>query len=214
MRIIMYFCRWESYLRTKLSRMKRFCSFLLKLLGFKIDTVNIPPEAKKCVLLFAPHTSMYDFVLGRLALTAMGVRACFLIKKEVFWFPLGNLLRSLGGIPLDRKHVRNFSAFTNRLFEQNDEIALLISPEGTRTKVSNWKKGFYHIVQDAKVPLVLGYLDYRTRRGGISGTFPITGDYDKDIVEIKKHYYGMWGKHRGQFDLEDEPFVYPDWLEK
>jgi len=193
--------------------MKRFCQILLKILRFKIDTVNIPPEAKKCVLLFAPHTSMTDFVVGRMALTAMGVRTFFMIKKEVFWFPLGNLLRALGGVPLDRKHVRNFSDFTNKLFEDNDEIALLISPEGTRKKVTTWKKGFYHVVRDANVPLVLGYLDYRSRRGGLLGVQPLTGDYDTDIEEIKKHYYGMRGLHKGQFDLEDLPYAYPEWLE-
>ncbi|MCQ2286418.1 MAG: 1-acyl-sn-glycerol-3-phosphate acyltransferase [Bacteroidales bacterium] len=193
--------------------MKKFCLFVLKLMRFKIDTVNVPKEAKKCVLLFAPHTSMYDFVVGRFALTAMGVRSFFLIKKEVFWFPLGNLLRALGGIPLDRQHVRDFNKFTKELFEKNDEMALLISPEGTRKKVTNWKKGFYHIVQNTGVPLVLGYLDYRSRRGGISGVFHVTGDYEADIEEIKKNYYGMQGKHLGQFDLEDLPYVHPDWLD-
>lgn len=193
--------------------MKKFCKILLWILRFDIDTVNIPPEAKKCVLLFAPHTSMTDFVIGRFALTAMGVKTFFMIKKEVFWFPLGNLLRALGGVPLDRKHVRNFSEFTNKLFEENDEIALLIAPEGTRKKVTVWKKGFYHIAHDAGVPLVLGYLDYRSRKGGLLGVYPITGDYDADIAGIKKQYYGMYGKHRGQFDLEDLPYAHPDWIE-
>ena len=194
--------------------MKKFCLVILKLLRFKIDTVNIPVEAKKCVLLFAPHTSMSDFVIGRLALTAMGVRTFFIIKKEIFWFPLGNLLRVLGGVPIDRKRVRNFSDFTNKLFEDNDEIALLISPEGTRKKVNVWKKGFYHIVKDAGVPLVLGYLDYRSRRGGLMGVYHITGDYDTDLAEIQKYYYGMYGKHKGQFNLEDLPYAHPDWLDK
>lgn len=194
--------------------MRRINAFLLKLFGYTIDTVNIPPEAKKCVLLFAPHTSMIDFVIGRMALTAMGVKSFFLIKKEVFKFPISFILKALGGIPVDRQHVRDFSNYTSKLFHENEEIALLISPEGTRKKNPNWKRGFYHIVQDNNLPLVLGYLDYRTKRGGISGVFQVTGDYDRDIVEIKKNYYGMRGRHVGCFDLEDLPYVYPEWLKE
>ena len=69
--------------------MKKINSFLLRLLRYKIDAVNIPSEAKKCVLLFAPHTSMLDFVIGKMALNVMGVKTLFLIKSEVFWWPLG-----------------------------------------------------------------------------------------------------------------------------
>lgn len=192
--------------------MRKINAFLLKLFGYRIDTVNIPPETKKCVLLFAPHTSMLDFVVGRMSLSAMGVKTFFLIKKEIFKFPLSIILKALGGLPLDRKHVRDFSSFTTKLFQENEEIALLISPEGTRKKNPNWKHGFYHIVQDNHLPLVLGYLDYRTRRGGLLGVFHVTGDYDLDIVEIKKNYYGMRGRHAGCFDLEDLPYAHPEWL--
>lgn len=187
--------------------------FLLKLLRFKIDTENIPPEVKKCVLLFAPHTSMTDFIIGKMALTAMGVKTIFLIKKEAFWFPLGNILRALGGMPVDRQHVKRFPLFAAEVISQQEEVAFLIAPEGTR-KRSNWKKGFYFIAQHANVPVALGYLDYKARRGGIGKMFYITGDYDADIQEIRKYYYGMRGLHKGQFDLENEPYAHEEWLNK
>lgn len=194
--------------------MKTINRLLLHSFGYKIDTVNIPPEAKKCVLLFAPHTSMTDFLIGRMSLSAMGVKTVFLIKKEAFWFPLGNILRALGGLPIDRKHVRNFTQYASDIMKNHEEIAFLISPEGTRSLNPNWKKGFYYIAQKANVPIVLGYLDYHTKRGGMGPAFYPTGDYEKDIQEISKFYYGMRGLHRGKFNLEKFPYAHPEWRSK
>lgn len=151
--------------------MRKINAFILKLLRYHIDTVNIPPEARKCVLLFAPHTSYSDFLIGRMSLSAMGVKTVFLIKKEAFFFPLGPILKSLGGIPVDRVNVRKFPIFAAEYIKKQDEIAFLVSPEGTRKLNPNWKKGFYFIAQEAQVPIALGYLDYKTRRGGIGPIF-------------------------------------------
>jgi 1-acyl-sn-glycerol-3-phosphate acyltransferase len=182
--------------------MKKICYWILKLFGYTIDIQNIPEEAKKCVLLFAPHTSMLDFVVGKLALVAMGVKTVFLIKKEVFWFPLGIILKALGGLPVDRQNARNFPSFAAGIIRKTDRIALLISPEGTRKRNPKWKKGFYVIAQEANVPIVLGYLDYHTKKGGIMGVFHHTGDMDADILMIKNKYKGMRGRYLGQFDME------------
>lgn len=176
--------------------------WLLRIIGIKIDIVNIPPEAKKCVLLFAPHTSTSDFVVGRMALSAMGVKTVFVMKKEAFWWPLGPILRNLGGIPLNRTHATRFPTIAANMLQKSDEMALLISPEGTRKLNPTWKKGFYYISQQAGVPITLGYLDYKTRRGGIGGVFYPTGDYENDLKEIEKFYRGMRGLHKGKFNLE------------
>lgn len=192
--------------------MKRINAFILKLFRYKIDTVNIPPEADKCVLLFAPHTSMMDFVVGRMALSTMGVNTLFLIKSEMFWWPLGPILKKLGGVPVNRKHAVKFPLYAANLITQKDKVALLISPEGTRKRNPKWKKGFYYIAQEAGVPIALGYLDYRSRKGGIGGVFYPTGDVESDLNEIRKFYYGMRGRHKGQFDLEELPYAHPDWL--
>lgn len=192
--------------------MRKFNAFILKLLGIKPDCVNIPPEIKKCVLLFAPHTSYLDFVLGAMCINVMGFKASLLIKKEAFFWPLAPLLRKCGGIPIDRKHVRKFPIFAANYIKEQEEIAFLISPEGTRKLVTDWKRGFYFIAQEAGVPIVPGYLDFRTKRGGVLPAFYPTGDYEKDMAELEKNYYGMHGYHKGQFNLEDKPFAFPDWL--
>jgi XTP/dITP diphosphohydrolase len=190
----------------------RINRFLLTLFGYKIDWVNIPPEAKKCVLLFAPHTSMLDFVIGKMALVAMGVKTVFLIKKEAFFFPLGQLLKALGGMPVDRKHVRKFPLFVADLINNSDEIAFLVAPEGTRKRTPEWKKGFYFIAQQANVPIVLGYLDYVSRRGGVGHAFWPTGNVREDVAEMQKYYYGLRGRYKGLFNLEEKPYAHPEWL--
>ena len=192
--------------------MKTFCKIILKLLRIKIDTINIAPEARKCVLLFAPHTSFTDFLVGKMALITMGVKTTFLMKKEAFFFPLGPILKKMGGMPVDRKHVKKFPIIAANYIKEQEEIAFLISPEGTRKLNPNWKKGFYYIAQEAGVPILLGYLDYKSRRGGVGPVYYPTGDYEKDLAEMEKYYYGMHGLHKGKFNLEDKPYAHPDWL--
>jgi 1-acyl-sn-glycerol-3-phosphate acyltransferase len=182
--------------------MKKICLLLLKLLNYKVDLMNIPQE-KKYVLIFAPHTSWTDFAIGKIALTAMGVNAKILIKKEFFFFPMGAFLTYIGGYPVDRKHAKNLTDKIAEYIKEKDEVVFLIAPEGTRRRVETWKRGFYHIAQKAGVPIALGYLDYRERKGGIGPIFYPTGDYEVDIQEIQKFYYGMKGKHRGRFALEE-----------
>ncbi|MDR3047772.1 MAG: 1-acyl-sn-glycerol-3-phosphate acyltransferase [Bacteroidales bacterium] len=192
--------------------MIRFCSFILKLFRYKIDTVNIPTEAKKCVLLFAPHASMLDFLVGYMALRTMHVKTVFLIKSEVFWCPLGVVLKKMGGIPVNRKNAARFHHFAADMIKEREEVALLISPEGTRKLNPKWKKGFYYIAKEADVPVLLGYLDYRSRRGGIGGVYQLTDDVNADIEHIKQFYNGMQGRYPNCFDREHEPYAHTEWL--
>jgi 1-acyl-sn-glycerol-3-phosphate acyltransferase len=181
--------------------MKKICLFIIKIFHYHLDVENIPRE-KKYVLVFAPHTSWTDFAIGKIALTAMGVKTKFLIKKELFFFPLGSFLKHIGGYPVDRRHAKNLTDTISEYIKGNDEIAFLVSPEGTRKRVETWKRGFYYIAKKADVPLALGYLDYRERKGGIGPIFFPTGNYDADLMEIQKYYRGMKGQKKGRFNLE------------
>jgi 1-acyl-sn-glycerol-3-phosphate acyltransferase len=182
--------------------MKKLCLLVLKLLNYKIDLVNIPKE-KKYVLIFVPHTSWTDFAIGKIALSAMGIHTTFLIKKELFFFPLGVYLRYLGGYPVNRKHTKNLTDILALYIKEKDEIAFLITPEGTRKRVDIWKRGFYHIALKAGVPIALAYLDYNIRKGGVGPVFYPTGDYEADLQEIEKFYYGMKGRKKGRFNLKN-----------
>lgn len=164
---------------------------------------NVPTEAKRCILVFAPHTSAWDFVYGKLALTAMGLNARFLIKKEMFWFPLGLLLKSMGAMPVDRQQAKRLPIHSVQLFQKYNELTLMIAPEGTRKYTENWKKGFYFIATHAQVPIVVSYMDWEKRIGGIAKVIYPSGNYEKDLNEIQQVYKGMRGKHKGQFNLEN-----------
>lgn len=192
--------------------MKKICHFILRMLGYEIDTVNIPPEARKCVLIFAPHTSLSDFPIGWMALKAMGVKTNFVMKKEAFFFPVKYIFKVMGAIPVDRQHGTTFPAIASKIIQSQDEIAFLIAPEGTRSLVKNWKKGFYIIAERANVPMVIGYLDYRSKRGGLGPVIYPSGNYEEDLNVIQDYYKGMYGRHKGQFNLEDYPYAHPDWL--
>lgn len=188
-----------------------FLKFLIRLHRLKVD-YQFPAEVRKCVLIMAPHTSMYDFIIGKIVLSDLGVKTVIAIKREFFFFPIGWFLQKLNCVPVDRLHAANFPKFAAELIKNSEEIAFLICPEGTRKKTNRWKRGFYKIAQEANVPICFGYLDYRTRHAGISGTLYPTGDYQKDFATIEHFYNGMRGFHKNHFNLEDNPHGHPEWL--
>ena len=166
---------------------------ILKLFGWKIDSKT--PDVKKCVVVMGPHTSNWDFIIGRIAFSQYGVNTKILIKKELFFFPLGFILKAIGGIPVDRKKGTNITDQAVQYFNDNDEMFMIFTPEGTRSYSPNWKKGFYYIAQKAQVPIYVGYMDYEKKIGGFYGEFKPTGDVKKDIEGIKdilRNYKGRF----------------------
>jgi 1-acyl-sn-glycerol-3-phosphate acyltransferase len=181
--------------------LKLFARLMLKIMGWKIIGV-IPPGTKKCVIAVAPHTSYWDFVIGRLAYWVMGIKASFLIKKEVFKFPFKRLLLHMGGIPVDRGRSSKMVDQVTELFRRSESLYIVITPEGTRKPVKQWKKGFYYIAYKASVPIALGYLDYAKKEGGVGKVIIPDGDLEKQMQEIKDFYRGMTPKHPERFRLE------------
>lgn len=173
--------------------MRKFSRFIFKLFGWEIDKTS-PEGIKKCVVCMGPHTSNYDFIIGRLAFVQYGVKGSFLIKKELFFLPLGWILRGMGGIPVDRKGVNNFTDQAVKYFDENESMFMVFTPEGTRSYNPKWKKGFYYIAQKANVPIYLGYIDYKNKKGGFLELFQPTGDVDKDINYIKSRLSQFEGR--------------------
>lgn len=176
-----------------------FSRLILRLMGWKITSV-IPHGTKKCVIAVAPHTSYWDFVIGRLAYWLLGVKASFLIKKEVFRFPFKRMLLHMGGIPVDRGRSGNMVDAVVERFRKSDSLFIVITPEGTRKPVKHWKKGFYYIASQAQVPIALGYLDYAKKEGGVGKVIIPNGDIDAQMKEIKEFYREMTPKHPEKFD--------------
>ena len=138
-----------------------------KLTGWKI-VGTIPDDVRKCVIAVAPHTSIDDFILGRLAYCYLDRNVRFLIKKEFFENPiLKPLLLRLGGIPVDRSRRNNIVSQVAAMYSKCDDLNIIITPEGTRKLVHNWKKGFYYIALKANVPIVMGFLDFKKKELGL-----------------------------------------------
>ncbi len=170
-----------------------FAHRILKFFGWSIITTpNDPPKSIICV---APHTSNWDFILGKLYYKAIGRRAGFLMKKDWFFFPLGTLFRRMGGIPIDRSRKGNTVEATTALFVNRKRLSIAITPEGTRKACERWKTGFYRIAYGAGVPIQLALIDYKTKRLGIFETFYPSGNMEQDICYIRSKYNASQAKY-------------------
>jgi 1-acyl-sn-glycerol-3-phosphate acyltransferase len=183
--------------------MKIVGKFLFYAIGWKI-VGSIPDSIKKCVIIAAPHTSNWDFYVGRIAYWALGVPVKFLIKKEAFDNPLGGLLVKMGGIPVDRKKSTNLVDQVASLFNHHEILNIVVAPEGTRKLSKNWKKGYYFIALKAKVPMVLGFVDYKNKEGGFGPIIYPSGDYEKDILQIEAFYKTKTARHPENFNLSPQ----------
>ena len=174
-----------------------------EILGWKLVGV-IPEDVKKCVITVAPHTSMADFILGRLAYCYLNRNVRYLIKKELFNIPiLKSILLRLGGIPVDRSGKNNIVNQAAALFGKYDDLNIIIAPEGTRKLVHNWKKGFYYIALKANVPIVMGFLDFKKKELGFGPMFYPSGDYDEDWKLMEAFYRGINAKYPERYNLSN-----------
>ena len=188
--------------------MKQLSLFLLSLLGWKVD-FNMPPEHKRSLVIAAPHTSNWDFLFVRLAFWALQVPMKVAIKDDWTKFPFGLVIKPLGGVGVNRsprvkgeKRLSQVEAMAD-LFDQYDEIGLVIAPEGTRKLVSNWKMGYYWIASQANVPIVCGYLDYKNKVAGI-GPHVIhpKGNPDDELNAVMDFYQDITGRNPDQFQID------------
>ncbi len=152
------------------------------------DIVGEVPSLDKAVYIAAPHTSNWDgfwLIVGK---TALNLDASFLVKQTLFWWPLGPILSGLGAIPIDRSRGAGIVEQLIEMFTDNDRLNLALAPEGTRQWTPYWKTGFYRIAVEAGVPIVLGFIDYGSKKMGIGGTFVPSGDQEKDLLFLQNFY--------------------------
>lgn len=167
-------------------------AFVLKIMRWRI--AGTLPGIPKAVVIVAPHTSNWDFVLGLAAALALDVDAHWIGKHTIFRWPFGGLMRRLGGIPVNRQATSGFVEQVVERFNESDQLVLGIAPEGTRRRVQRWKSGFYHIAAGAKIPIVCAYLDYQSRVVGLGLNLMPTGDFETDLTAIQDFYAPYQGK--------------------
>lgn len=159
---------------------------LLRMFGWKVKCTV--PKYPKSIICVAPHTSNWDFVLGKLAYWSVGRKSGFLIKDSWFFFPMNLLFKALGGIPVSRKGGRPLTDILTRKFQECDYLTIAITPEGTRSKVEEWHTGFLRIAREAGVPIVLGAIDAPARTVYLEKTFFPTGDLEADMKAVREYY--------------------------
>lgn len=181
--------------------LKRISRFVLRLFGWNTNGA-LPEEIKKAVVISAPHTSYWDFVIGRLTFWAISANIRFLIKSEVFVGPFGWFLLKIGGLPVTRGKLRStVVSQVVEMFSTHESLIIVITPEGTRQRAEQWKKGFYLIALEARVPIALSYIDYKKKSGGIGPIIYPSGDYQKDFEFIQDFYRDKTACHPERFNL-------------
>lgn len=181
--------------------MRLISKIYIRLAGWKIEG-TLPPEIKKCVLLAVPHTSNYDFPIARGILYIMNIRLKYLIKKEWMKFPFGWFFKATGAIPVDRGKNTNLIAVIIDIINRSDEMVIVIPAEGTRKLAKKWKLGFYYVALGANVPIVLSYLDYEKKIGGIGPVIYPTGNLMDDMHRIREFYLDKIARHPERVSLE------------
>lgn len=161
-------------------------SLILKIFGWKKR--GVLPDIPKYVIIAAPHTTNWDLPLTLFFAFAFRMKVYWMGKDRIFKKPFGTIMRWLGGIPVDRKRSQNLVETSINIFKKKDKIVMIIPPEGTRNQVNCWKSGFYHIAAGAGVPIVMGFLDYKKKIGGIGPIMYPTGEFDSDITRIQEFY--------------------------
>jgi len=180
-----------------------FAKGMLRLAGWHID--GTLPDLPKFVLIGAPHTSNWDFVLFLGVIFSLRANVRFMGKAELFRFPIGWFFRYCGGVPVDRKKSTGLVEQMVKASNESEKFILTIAPEGTRHYVQEWKRGFYHIAESAGIPIVMAVVDGRHKTVRIGQMFQPTEDIEVDMKAIQGFFAGVIGIHprRKYITLED-----------
>ena len=174
-----------------------FGRWMLSLAGWRIE--GELPDAAKIMLIVVPHTSNWDFPVGLMAKFALRLECRFIAKHSLFWWPFGAFLRSIGGIAVDRTAAADVVDGAVRAFAARERLVLVITPEGTRSKVERWKSGFHRIAHAAGVPIALGVLDYSRKVVRLGPAIIPSEDYERDLARLQAHVTPAMARHPGKY---------------
>jgi 1-acyl-sn-glycerol-3-phosphate acyltransferase len=175
----------------------RLARALLAFAGWRV--AGALPACPRFVVIEAPHTSSWDFIFAVLAMFATDLRVSWLGKHTIFRFPLGPVLRWLGGEPVDRAAPERAVAAAIERFRERPQWVLGLAPEGTRRRVAHWKSGFHRIAVGAGVPIVPVWIDYQKREVGIGAPFSPGPDEAADVAALRALFRKEMARHPERF---------------
>jgi 1-acyl-sn-glycerol-3-phosphate acyltransferase len=170
-------------------------------LGWRPDG-TLPPD-RKFVIMGASHTSNWDFPVFLGTVHAVGRQVRFIGKDSLFRWPLGNFMRSLGGVPVDRSSPQDLVSQIVAAMNASKDFVLVIAPEGTRSRTGKWRTGFYQIALKAGVPIVCAGPDYPSRRGVFGPVIRPSGDYEADMKPAWAFFRSLVPRHPGRAAFPD-----------
>ena len=179
---------------------RRFSVFIYIINGWTAVQENPPP--RKAVIIAAPHTSNWDFLFFFGLTNKLKIKSYWIGKDSLFKWPWGDMMRRMGGIPVNRSKSQKMVDAMVREFDRRDDFLLTIPPEGTRGSVKEWRTGFYYIALKAKVPLIIGLMDYSKRTGGLGPSFMPSGNYKADMQKLSDHYHSVTPKYPAKAMLD------------
>jgi len=171
---------------------------LVNILGWKI--IGDFPDIKKSIVICAPHTSYFDAFYGKLYLNEKGIKYNILSKKELFYFPMNLVMKIIGSIPVTRD--KKFISQVVEIFQNKDELHIILCPEGHLRKITRWKKGYYYMAKEAGIPIVVSFIDYRKKEIGIKKIIVELDDYDIVRNQVADLYSDVSGKYPENFSTE------------
>jgi len=164
---------------------------VMRLVGWRIE--GKLPDLPKYILIGAPHTSNWDFVLFLGIIFSLRANVRFMGKAELFRSPVGAFFRYCGGIPVDRKRSQGLVDQMVKASAESERFILTIAPEGTRHEVAEWKRGFYHIAKGAGIPIVMAKVDGKHKTVHVGQIFHLTDDMEADMKVIQGSFVGITG---------------------
>ena len=178
--------------------MKDLSIYILDLLGWEIKGEF--PDIQKSIIIFAPHTSYWDGLYGKLYFMNSGINYKFLSKKEFFKFPIKYFFKVFGSIPVykNKEYINQIA----ELFNNNKELHIILSPEGQLAKTTHWKKGCFYMAVKANIPIVVGYIDYKKKELGVKGVITENNNINTTMTEINKMYMNVNAKYPKNFSLD------------
>lgn len=168
-----------------------YAKFLMRLFGWRVE--GKLPDIPKFVLVGAPHTSNWDFVLFLGVIFTLRANVHFMGKAELFRWPIGWFFRYCGGIPVERKKSTGLVDQMVKVSNESEKFILTIAPEGTRHQVVEWKRGFYHIAKNAGIPIVMAVVDGKHKTVRVGQVFHPTDDIEADMKSIQGFFEGVVG---------------------
>ncbi|MEA5100433.1 MAG: 1-acyl-sn-glycerol-3-phosphate acyltransferase [Bacteroidales bacterium] len=180
---------------------KTISGFILKcILRWEVKD-NFPNHINSSIVIFAPHTSYFDALYGKLAINEYGINHIFLSKKELFYFPMNLLMKWYGSIPVRGVKGENAIIKVTKILKEDKFMHVVLSPEGKLAKTNKWDKGFYYMASRANVPIIVASIDYKKKEIEIKGIIDSQQDINLMMQQINNMYKNVTAKYPEKFQL-------------